>query len=161
MALLSARRYYLLTHSLHQDSSAVTTLSITPSPASPSSGGFLLTCHRSLALHLYSLPSLDLHRVIPKAHEAPIITCAADPTGTLFATGAADGLVKVWDAKLAHCTHVFKGHGGVISALAFDIGEGGRARLVSGADDCKIRVWDLRTRECVQIGRASCRERVS
>ncbi|KAL8283412.1 hypothetical protein RQP46_005822 [Phenoliferia psychrophenolica] len=136
---------------LKGDTSAVTTLTITPTPASPTSGGFLLTCHRSLALHLYSLPSLDLHRTIPKAHESPIITSCADPTGTLFATGAADGLVKVWDAKLAHCTHVFKGHGGVVSALHFDIGAGGRARLVSGADDCKIRVWDLRTRECVHV----------
>jgi U3 small nucleolar RNA-associated protein 13 len=28
---------------------------------------------------------------------------------------------------------------------------GTRARLISGADDCKIRVWDLRTRECVHV----------
>lgn len=135
-----------------QDSSAVTTLTITPSPASPQAGGYLLTCGRSLALQIYALPSLDLHRSIPKAHEAPIITCAADPTGTLFATGSADGIVKVWDAAKGHCTHVFKGHGGVISALVFDIAKGGaRARLVSGADDCKIRVWDLRSRECVHV----------
>lgn len=47
---------------------------------------------------------------------------------------------------------MFKGHGGVISALVFDIADGGkRARLVSGADDCKIRVWDLRTRECLHV----------
>ena len=135
-----------------QDTSAVTTLTITPSPASPLSGGYLLTATRSLALQIYSLPSLALHRSIPKAHEAPIITCASDPTGTLFATGAADGIVKVWDANKGHCTHVFKGHGGVISALVFDIADGGkRARLVSGADDCKIRVWDLRTRECLHV----------
>lgn len=140
------------TDPLQQDTSAVTTLAITPSPASPSAGGFLLTCSRSLALQIYSLPSLELHRTIAKAHEAPIITCAADPTGTLFATGSADGIVKVWDAARAHCTHVFKGHGGVISALVFDILQGGsRARLISGADDCKIRVWDLRTRECLHV----------
>ncbi|KAK4701048.1 U3 small nucleolar RNA-associated protein 13, partial [Phenoliferia sp. Uapishka_3] len=136
---------------LKGDSSAVTTLAITPNPASPNQGGYLLTCCRSLALHIYSLPDLELHKTIPKAHESPIITSASDPTGTLFATGAADGLVKVWDAKAGHCTHVFKGHGGVISALTFDIGAGGRARLVSGADDCKIRVWDLRTRECLHV----------
>ncbi|GAA5868193.1 hypothetical protein JCM1840_006178 [Sporobolomyces johnsonii] len=142
---------------LKGDTSAVTTLSITPSPLSPQSGGFLLTCCRSLALHIYSLPSLSLHRHIPRAHDAPIITCAADPTGTLFATGSADGIVKVWDAARGHCTHVFKGHGGVISAIVFDIasagdgGKQGRARLVTGADDCKIRVWDLRTREPLHV----------
>ncbi|GAA6002933.1 hypothetical protein JCM10207_001903 [Rhodosporidiobolus poonsookiae] len=142
---------------LKGDTSAVTTLSITPSPLSPQDGGYLLTCCRSLSLHVYSLPSLTLLRQIPRAHEAPIITCAADPTGTLFATGSADGVVKVWDAAHGHCTHVFKGHGGVISAMAFDIasagdgGRQGRARLVTGADDCKIRVWDLRSRECLHV----------
>lgn len=135
----------------------MTTLAVTPSPVSPQKGGYVLTCNRSLALHIYSLPSLELHRTIAKAHEAPIITCAADPTGTLFATGSADGIVKVWDAARAHCTHVFKGHGGVISALVFDIAPKGtgnadaRARLISGADDTKIRVWDLRSRECVHV----------
>ncbi|GAA5863918.1 hypothetical protein JCM3774_004417 [Rhodotorula dairenensis] len=142
---------------LKGDTSAVTTLAVTPSPVSPQDGGYLLTCCRSLALHIYSLPSLSLHRHIPRAHDAPIITSCADPTGTLFATGAADGTVKVWDAAHGHCTHVFKGHGGVISAMVFDIasvgdgGRQGRARLVTGADDCKIRVWDLRTREGVHV----------
>lgn len=126
---------------------------MTPLPLSPLAGGYILTATRSLALQIYSLPSLTLHRSIPKAHEAPIITCCSDPTGTLFATGSADGIVKVWDAEKGHCTHVFKGHGGVISALVFNIvkGAGGKARLISGADDCKIRVWDLRTRECLHV----------
>ncbi|SCZ89796.1 BZ3500_MvSof-1268-A1-R1_Chr9g10598 [Microbotryum saponariae] len=136
---------------LKGDSSAVTTLAITPTPASPNAGGYLLTASRSSALHLYSLPSLTLHRSIAKAHSAPIITSAADPSGRLFATGSADGIVKVWDAENAHCTHVLHGHGGLISALFFDVGADGRARLVSGADDCKIRVWDLHTRECVHV----------
>ncbi|KAK4057285.1 U3 small nucleolar RNA-associated protein 13 [Microbotryomycetes sp. JL221] len=134
------------------DASEVSTLAITPTPTSPDQGGFVLTCNKSLALHIYSLPSLELYRTIPKAHDAPIITCCSDPTGTLFATGSADGVVKVWDAKHAHCTHVFKGHGGIISALVFDIGDNGqRARLVSGADDCRIRLWDLRTRQCLNV----------
>ncbi|GAA5854118.1 hypothetical protein JCM8547_008235 [Rhodosporidiobolus lusitaniae] len=142
---------------LKGDTSAVTTLAITSCPLSPQDGGYLLTACRSLQLHIYSLPSLALHRQIPRAHEAPIITCCADPTGTLFATGSADGIVKVWDAARGHCTHVFKGHGGVISAMVFDIastgdgGKQGRARLVTGADDCKIRVWDLRSRECLHV----------
>ena len=140
-----------------QDTSAVTTLAITPSPVSPQDGGYLLTCGRSLGIHIYSLPSLALHRNVARAHDAPIITSCADPTGTLFATGSADGIVKVWDAANGHCTHVFKGHGGVVSAMAFDIasagdgGRQGRARLVTGADDCKIRVWDLRTREGLYV----------
>lgn len=140
-----------------QDTSAVTTLAITPSPVSPQDGGYLLTCGRSLGIHIYSLPSLALHRNVARAHDAPIITSCADPTGTLFGTGSADGIVKVWDAANGHCTHVFKGHGGVVSAMVFDIasagdgGRQGRARLITGADDCKVRVWDLRTREGVHV----------
>lgn len=125
---------------------------MTPTPASPLAGGYLLTATRSMSIEIHSLPSLTLHKSLPKAHDAPIITSAADPTGSLFATGASDGSVKVWDPAKGYCTHVFKGHGGVISAIVFDIDQsgavGGRARLISGADDCKIRVWDLRSREC-------------
>ncbi|KAM0749156.1 WD40 repeat-like protein [Meredithblackwellia eburnea MCA 4105] len=161
---------------LDADPSATTSISITSTPSSPQNGGFILTAHRSLSLSLYNLPDLSLHRQIPRAHSAPITASISDPTGTLFATGSADGIVKVWDAKKAHCTHVFKGHAGLISMLAFDVeelekeedestrgkakgkGKGKepvkkerRARLVSGSDDCTLRLWDLRTSSCQAV----------
>lgn len=54
-----------------------------------------------------------------KPHTAPIVTTAVDTTGTLLATGAADGAIKVWDIRGGYATHTFHGHGGVISALCF------------------------------------------
>ncbi|KAL2852873.1 WD40-repeat-containing domain protein [Aspergillus pseudoustus] len=54
-----------------------------------------------------------------KPHTAPVVTTATDPTGTLLATGAADGSIKVWDIRGGYITHSFHGHGGVISALCF------------------------------------------
>lgn len=37
----------------------------------------------------------------------------------LFASGSADGVVKVWDLKGGFVTHVFRGHGGGVSALSW------------------------------------------
>lgn len=54
-----------------------------------------------------------------KPHTTPVITTVVDDTGTLLATGGADGDVKVWDIRGGYLTHTFRGHAGVISALHF------------------------------------------
>lgn len=73
-----------------------------------------------------------------------------DPTSSLVATGSADSTVKVWDIEGGFCTHNFRGHGGIISALKFHL-ENNQWTLISGADDCNIRVWDLQDRKCVAV----------
>ena len=110
---------------------------------------FLVTASRSLALHFYQLPDMTLVRTIAKAHEAPIALMEVDPTSSLLATGSADGSVKVWDMKGGFCTHVFRGHGGVVSALCWHVQArqpGTKQRtvqLITGCVDGKVRVWDL------------------
>lgn len=54
-----------------------------------------------------------------KPHSTPVVTIAVDATGTLVATGSADGVIKVWDIRGGYVTHTFRGHSGVISALSF------------------------------------------
>lgn len=54
-----------------------------------------------------------------KPHTTPVITTALDSTGTLLATGSADGVIKVWDIRGGYVTHTFRGHSGIISALHF------------------------------------------
>lgn len=54
-----------------------------------------------------------------KPHTTPVVTAAVDRTGTLIATGSADGVIKVWDIRGGYITHTFRGHSGVISALYF------------------------------------------
>jgi len=66
------------------------------------------------------------------------------------ASGAADGVAKVWDIVRGYVTHVFKGHGGVVSALAFNYPrdassalQNQKMHLITGSVDTKIRIFDL------------------
>ena len=49
-----------------------------------------------------------------KAHKMPVTTMAYDATGSLLATGSADMTVMVFNVAKGFCTHVFKGHEGVV-----------------------------------------------
>lgn len=80
--------------------------------------------------------------------------CTADPSSTFLASGSADGVVKIWDLQRGYVTHAFKGHGGVISTLAFRfIHDTSSAvhvepilQLVTGCVDTKLRVFDLNSK---------------
>ncbi|OJZ87224.1 hypothetical protein ASPFODRAFT_132338 [Aspergillus luchuensis CBS 106.47] len=107
--------------SLEGDGEIITSLAISPSAS------HVVLCSRSMSMRIYSLTPFDentqtveakLARTL-KPHTAPVVTTAIDPTGTLLATGAADGSIKVWDIRGGYITHTFHGHGGVISALCF------------------------------------------
>ncbi|KAL4763302.1 U3 snoRNA-associated protein UTP13 [Aspergillus foveolatus] len=106
---------------LEGDGEVITSLAITPSAS------HVILCSRSMSMRIYSLsqyedttPTLETKLVRSlKPHTAPVVTTATDSTGTLLATGAADGSIKVWDIRGGYITHSFHGHGGVISALCF------------------------------------------
>jgi U3 small nucleolar RNA-associated protein 13 len=119
-----------------KDSAEIYNLSLVPS------GAFLIACSLSMQMRIYSLPSGNQIHVI-KPHETPVSAIETDNTSTLVATGGAEGFVKVWDIEGGHNTHIFKGHGGLVSVLKFWGGKESRWRLASGSEDCKIRVWDL------------------
>ncbi|KAI9848731.1 MAG: U3 small nucleolar RNA-associated protein 13 [Sclerophora amabilis] len=65
-----------------------------------------------------SAVTADLLRTL-KPHSSPVITSTTDHTGTLLATGGADGVIKIWDIRGGYVTHTFRGHGRIISALRF------------------------------------------
>jgi U3 small nucleolar RNA-associated protein 13 len=60
----------------------------------------------------------ELQRTL-KPHSSPVISITVDHTGSLLATGGADGLVKVWDVVGGFPTHTLRGHSGLVSALRF------------------------------------------
>ena len=112
----------------------------------------------SLSFRIYELPDskeplkkrIPPIRVVGRAHEAPVHVCKADPTSTYLASGSADGVVKVWDIIRGFVTHVFKGHGGVVSALAFsypqDVGsivQNKTMHLITASVDTRIRIFNL------------------
>lgn len=90
--------------------------------------------------------------MVARAHDAPVHVCKADPTSTYLASGSADGVVKVWDIVRGYVTHVFKGHGGVVSALAFNypqdpssISQKRTMQLITASVDTRIRIFELST----------------
>ncbi|KAI3622002.1 u3 small nucleolar rna-associated protein [Moniliophthora roreri] len=137
------------------DTESITSLAITPSST------HLLVFTSSLSLRIFEIPTSILHsdsrpqkinpiRVIARAHDAPVHVCKVDPTSTYLASGSADGVVKVWSISQGYITHAFKGHGGVVSALAFkyiqdpsSIGRQDSMQLFTASVDTKIRVFEL------------------
>ena len=118
----------------------------------------LLLFTSALALRIYELPkdaaplsaAVQPIRVVARAHDAPVHVCTTDPTSTYLASGAADGVVKVWDILRGFVTHVFKGHGGVVSALVFNypfdassVGRVQKMQLITASVDTRIRIFDL------------------
>ncbi|KAF5352428.1 hypothetical protein D9756_005922 [Leucocoprinus leucothites] len=133
------------------DSQTIHSLCVTPS------GTHIVTFSASLSLRLYELPltgpvpngRVQPSRTIARAHDSPVHVCKADPTSTYLASGSADGVVKVWDIHRGFVTHVFKGHGGVVSALTFHFPtdasslETPTMRLITASVDTHIRIFNL------------------
>jgi len=164
------------------DGEPVTSLCLTPDAS------HLIICSRSLSLRIYTLTPVagsgllrhELSRTV-KPHNTPVVSSAVDVTGSLLATGGADGTVKVWDIRGGYASHTFHGHGGVVSALTFfqisgldlqtthkkslkrksrdvdDVPMDDAATLeksiclASGGEDGKIRIWDLNSRKSIAI----------
>lgn len=68
-----------------------------------------------------------------KAHKMPMIDLAYDPSGTLVASASADSSVMVFDVDKGFCTHVFRGHEGVVH-------RGARARISGLGVRVSVRV---------------------
>lgn len=158
------------------DGESITSLAMTPDAS------LLVICSRSASMRWYALNDLKsgsdsgqakLIRTL-KPHTTPVVTITIDATGSLLATGGADGVIKVWDLRGGYTTHTFHGHSGLVSALQFYRASASQAqlpprkrkmqqpavaeedensdyRLLSGDEEGKIRVWDMYRRKCLAV----------
>lgn len=123
------------------DGEAITSLALTPDAS------HVIICSRSLSMRIFQLSHVDgtvtaeLSRSL-KPHTTPVVASTTDSTGSLVATGAADGVVKVWDIRGGYCSHNFHSHGGLVTAL--EIFESKSASLNSKSPSSKKRKQDVR-----------------
>uniref|UniRef100_UPI00398F2525 WD repeat and SOCS box-containing protein 2 isoform X2 n=1 Tax=Pristiophorus japonicus TaxID=55135 RepID=UPI00398F2525 len=69
-------------------------------------------------------------------------TCTFPFSGTILATGLANGEIKLWEVPTAHLLFNLKGHQSVVRSFAFISNE--NFMLVSASRDKTLRVWDLK-----------------
>ena len=77
-----------------------------------------------------------------RGHTAQVLAVGVSPNGRLFATGDADGTVKLWYAATGDAGHVLQAHKGGVLATRFSA-DG--TRLATLGADRAVRVWDVRT----------------
>ena len=85
-----------------------------------------------------------------KAHKAPVVAMALDPSGGLLATAGADRSARVFDTDAFFCTHAFHGHSGVVTAVCFHPNPRVLVLFTAG-DDGTVRGWDLEGRSCLAV----------
>ena len=80
----------------------------------------------------------------------PMTCCIAIPGGTFFASGNADGRVRIWDHGAGTVIAEMKGHTGGVRSLS--VSADGRF-LASGSSDQTVRVWSVAERKQVKTFR--------
>ncbi|CAO1623246.1 unnamed protein product [Sympodiomycopsis kandeliae] len=129
------------------DGEEISSISVTPTGSHVCITTRAATCSLFIYEIVSTSPTFEVNKLRSqaRAHDAPVAISAIDPTGTLLATGSADGVVKVWDIAGGYITHVLRGHGGIVSAITFDL-KNDRMNLMSSSVDGRIRVWNLKDR---------------
>ncbi|GJJ13962.1 hypothetical protein Clacol_008219 [Clathrus columnatus] len=131
---------------LQSDSTPATAMCISPS------GKHLSVFTSSLSLRVYDLFSppcqlLPPMRHVARAHDATVHVATVDQVSLYLASGAADGIVKIWDLRQGFVTHILRGHGGLISSLVFLQPKTqtipNPISLVTGSTDNQLRIFRL------------------
>ena len=78
-----------------------------------------------------------------EGHIYRVTSVSFSPDGTMLASGASDGTVKLWDMATRRNTATLEGHTSVAYSVSFSP-DG--TMLASGASDGTVKLWDVATR---------------
>ncbi len=92
---------------------------------------------------IWDVRSPNAVRTLPAIHEGEPGCVAASPDGRSFATGAADGIVKLWDLASGSMIAAGVAHSGPVSKIVFPQAVGPDQPLVSVALDTSVALWQL------------------
>lgn len=82
-------------------------------------------------------------REIAQAHPMEVGCITAAPSGTSFATGGLEGVVKLWDIATGAVVAQGAGHTSGVSKIVFPVSSGAGQPMASVAMDGSIANWQL------------------
>ncbi|MBD1903676.1 NB-ARC domain-containing protein [Trichocoleus sp. DQ-A3] len=98
-------------------------------------------------LHGTNFARADLSRSVFTDTLSATLSVAFSPDGKLFATGNADGEIRVWQTSDGKKLLTCRGHTSWVSSVAFS--PDGQT-LASGSFDSSVKLWNLSTGECLK-----------
>jgi len=107
-------------------------------------------------IEIFLVPERE-RRLIRHTHKGPLTNFALSQDGSLLATAAWDGQVKLWDVRSGRELATLRGQLVGFMGLAFSPDD---SRLAAGGQDGTITLWDMDTRQQVanwQAHRRACR----
>jgi Prp8 binding protein len=107
------------------------------------SGGLLASASMDRSVFLWDMHSPQCTNVcVLRGHRAGVLDAQWLADGQHIATCSADKTLRLWDATAAQSVRAFRGHTGIVNAVAVD----GRSGLLSASDDGSAALWDSRSR---------------
>ena len=94
---------------------------------------------------LYDVPAA--HGTDDEGETVPVLNVVHNPAGDTFATGGADGTVRLWDAETGDPLRTIDAHEGPVNEIAFS--PDGDS-VLSGGQDARLYLWDAETGEQIR-----------
>ncbi|NII26111.1 hypothetical protein HB364_13535 [Pseudoflavitalea sp. X16] len=82
--------------------------------------------------------------VLQTGHKTLLNSIVLSRSGTMIASGGADGVIKLWDAQTHTLLRTFFGHSGWVNGMSFMQND---EQLLSCGWDGDIKIWDVQTGE--------------
>jgi hypothetical protein len=112
-------------------------------------GGF--QANAASALVWLDPQTFDVQRLLPNVHEGSVTATALSPDGTLLATAASDGSVRVWDTETGDVVHDTGTRPSAVRGVAFD----GADRLVLALDGGGLEIVTVDAATLLELVRGS------